>query len=245
MQIDIAFKKLILIILLVFASSYLIICLDNAENSFRTDKFYVNADNVDVFHYRVAVIALMKAKAKSVLLQLPPTEKYVYQQCESDASTPNTLARCLVSLFNARDNFLETSRLLATSINSSSTISTDQPISAVLNRENTAEDSWLSLLAIEDLTKSMLASMSYSPKEAKKVEIKKQDFNRSVVSMTLKEKIGKFGALLVKSEMEMKKFQRKPYEDAKSILFGGGIDEEFKIFLRPIWKISLNKIFEK
>uniref|UniRef100_A0A914DMU8 Uncharacterized protein n=1 Tax=Acrobeloides nanus TaxID=290746 RepID=A0A914DMU8_9BILA len=59
--------------------------------------------------HRAGVMALIKAKAKSILKSdsdISLHERLVYRHCEKEALTPVALAKCIVSLMNARDRAL-------------------------------------------------------------------------------------------------------------------------------------------
>ncbi|KAF7639399.1 hypothetical protein Mgra_00001069 [Meloidogyne graminicola] len=70
--------------------------------------FKINPSDLDIYFFQVSVTALFKAKSKIILKTLPNTERIVFNQClEESKNKLNLMAKCLVSLFNIRDNYFK------------------------------------------------------------------------------------------------------------------------------------------
>uniref|UniRef100_A0A914DFL3 Uncharacterized protein n=1 Tax=Acrobeloides nanus TaxID=290746 RepID=A0A914DFL3_9BILA len=76
---------------------------EHQEEEYKKQYFQLNLDRLDDYWHRAAVMTLLKAKAKYLLsTELPFVEKFIYKKCEEEAKTPVSLAKCVVSLINAR-----------------------------------------------------------------------------------------------------------------------------------------------
>uniref|UniRef100_A0A1I8BTX9 Pectinesterase n=1 Tax=Meloidogyne hapla TaxID=6305 RepID=A0A1I8BTX9_MELHA len=79
-----------------------------AEINQKQELIKIDPSNLDIYFFQVAVSALFKAKANFILRSLPHTERIVFRQCVINSEGKlNLLAKCMVSLFNVRDNFKE------------------------------------------------------------------------------------------------------------------------------------------
>uniref|UniRef100_A0A914CK35 Uncharacterized protein n=2 Tax=Acrobeloides nanus TaxID=290746 RepID=A0A914CK35_9BILA len=70
-------------------------------------EYNLDLDWMRQLYHKSAVMALLKGKSKAILGKdgaiIPKYERTVYRLCEKDAKNPIALAKCLVTLMNARD----------------------------------------------------------------------------------------------------------------------------------------------
>ncbi|KAI1697821.1 CRE-MLTN-13 protein [Ditylenchus destructor] len=78
--------------------------LNDLFSKFETDsaKYAFNPAKVDAFFRRAAIMALLKAKAKVLLVDLPHVEQVIYKNCAANAKRPVELSKCLIKLLKNR-----------------------------------------------------------------------------------------------------------------------------------------------
>ncbi|KAI6211223.1 Moulting cycle MLT-10-like protein family-containing protein [Aphelenchoides besseyi] len=73
----------------------------------RVESYDLNIDWLKSFWHRTALMAVLRSKAKCLCRELEPIDSILYKNCEREAKTPVTLARCVVQLMNTRDRSKE------------------------------------------------------------------------------------------------------------------------------------------
>uniref|UniRef100_A0A0K0FMF2 DNA-directed RNA polymerase n=1 Tax=Strongyloides venezuelensis TaxID=75913 RepID=A0A0K0FMF2_STRVS len=63
--------------------------------------------NVNSFYHKAAISALIKSKVRKILKGLPKVEEIIFWQCSKEAKNLNDLAKCAVTIFNARDRHVD------------------------------------------------------------------------------------------------------------------------------------------
>ncbi|KAI6206226.1 Moulting cycle MLT-10-like protein family-containing protein [Aphelenchoides besseyi] len=78
----------------------------------RIQSYDLDIDWLNSFWHRTALMAVLRvlftfSKAKCLCRELEPIDSILYKECEREAKTPVTLARCVVQLMNTRDRSKE------------------------------------------------------------------------------------------------------------------------------------------
>ncbi|KAI6197235.1 Moulting cycle MLT-10-like protein family-containing protein [Aphelenchoides besseyi] len=76
---------------------------ETATNQLLSEEYLLQADKIDLFFQRAALMAVLKAKARRLINSVDYADSVVYLQCAANAKTPVTLAQCVVSLMLQRD----------------------------------------------------------------------------------------------------------------------------------------------
>ncbi|KAI1714383.1 moulting cycle domain-containing protein [Ditylenchus destructor] len=79
-----------------------------------SEKYAFNPEKIDSFFRHAALMTLLKAKAKTLLADLPRVERVVYNDCAENANSPLAMSKCLLKLIKIRDYGAE-NRLLPSS----------------------------------------------------------------------------------------------------------------------------------
>uniref|UniRef100_A0A915P6N9 Uncharacterized protein n=1 Tax=Meloidogyne floridensis TaxID=298350 RepID=A0A915P6N9_9BILA len=100
------FIKFLIALSLIPEIKYCAPFIHNSQINRTQEIININPTNLDIYFFQVAVSALFKAKANFILRSLPHTERIVFRQCVINTQGKlNLLAKCMVSLFNVRNNF--------------------------------------------------------------------------------------------------------------------------------------------
>uniref|UniRef100_A0AC35UCD9 Uncharacterized protein n=1 Tax=Rhabditophanes sp. KR3021 TaxID=114890 RepID=A0AC35UCD9_9BILA len=83
------------------------LCKSEKDTSITKAYYKLNMKNVNNIFHKAAIRALIKAKAQSIIRQLPLIEQIMYRECVKDAKRINLLAECVVNVLNVRDRMVK------------------------------------------------------------------------------------------------------------------------------------------
>ncbi|KAI1716694.1 moulting cycle domain-containing protein [Ditylenchus destructor] len=132
-----------------------------------SEKYAFNPVKIDSFFRHAALMTLLKAKAKTLLLDLPQVERVVYNDCAVNASSPMAMSKCLLKLIKIRDYGTEN---ILTSSSSRFFTSNEISPNVYSNPRETSTEEYLSLFGqwkrvITDIASSFMHFTSW-PKHA-------------------------------------------------------------------------------